>query len=136
MSWHEKESYEKTLEMVREIDPVLILPGCDNGVLPVLRLSKDLGLRSNSLKNYPKMRDKYEMQMALRDYGLAYARSEILNTEKEAEGNRVFDETRDLSSHGGTIYLTGADKRQLEEDLDYITYLEQNHPELLYMIRK
>lgn len=70
--------------MVREIDPVLILPGCDNGVLPALRLSKDLGLRSNSLENYPKMRDKYEMQMALRDYGMAYARSEILNTEKEA----------------------------------------------------
>jgi glutathione synthase/RimK-type ligase-like ATP-grasp enzyme len=81
---YEKETYDKTLEMVRELDPLLILPGSDNGVLSALRLSKDLGLKSNSCEHYSKMRDKYGMQMALRDHGLAYTYSEILNTEEEA----------------------------------------------------
>ena len=42
-----KESYEETLEMVRRLMPVLILPGSDPGTELALRLSFDLKLKNN-----------------------------------------------------------------------------------------
>ena len=80
----EKESYEKTLGMIRAIDPVLILPGCDNGIRMALRLSEDLGLVSNSYGNYLKMRDKYYMQKALEEAGVDHIPTVILNTIDDA----------------------------------------------------
>ena len=66
--------------MIRAIDPVLILPGCDNGIRMALRLSEDLGLVSNSYGNYLKMRDKYYMQKALEEAGVDHIPTVILNT--------------------------------------------------------
>lgn len=80
----EKESYGETLEMIRALSPLLILPGCDNGIYLSLRLSNDLGLRSNAFADYAGMRKKYQMQMALRDAGLNFMPTEILHTEAEA----------------------------------------------------
>ena len=80
----EKASYGETLEMIRALDPLLILPGCDNGIYLSLRLSNDLGLRSNAFADYAGMRNKYQMQMALRDAGLNFMPTEILHTEAEA----------------------------------------------------
>ena len=80
----EKETYGGTLEMIREIDPVLILPGCDNGIWPALRLSHDLGLKSNALADFPGIHDKFRMQAVLRDAGLRYMPTKILNSEEEA----------------------------------------------------
>ena len=54
----EKASYGETLEMIRALDPLLILPGCDNGIYLSLRLSNDLGLRSNAFADYAGMRNK------------------------------------------------------------------------------
>lgn len=80
----EKASYGETLEMIRALSPLLILPGCDNGIYLSLRLSNDLGLKSNAFADYAGMRKKYQMQMALRDAGLNFMPTEILHTEAEA----------------------------------------------------
>lgn len=80
----EKASYGETLEMIRALDPLLILPGCDNGIYLSLRLSNDLGLKSNAFADYAGMRKKYQMQMALRDAGLNYMPTDILHAESEA----------------------------------------------------
>lgn len=71
----EKESYSQTLEMVRSLDPVLILPGGDEGISLAARLSFDLGLPGNLPENLPKMRDKMVQQNALGDFGLRHIKS-------------------------------------------------------------
>lgn len=94
----EKASYGETLEMIREMDPFLILPGSDNGLYLSLRLSNDIGLKSNAFADYAGMRNKYKMQMALRDAGLAYMPTEILSN--EAEATSFF-----RSQHGQAVVL-------------------------------
>ena len=80
----ERDSYEETLEAVRRLNPVLILPGSDPGILLSLRLSADLGLKSNPLSVFPAVRDKYETQKALERAGLRSIRSRIARSEAEA----------------------------------------------------
>ena len=41
---HEKDTYEETLEMVRELDPLLIVAGNERGVILTTKLSNDLNL--------------------------------------------------------------------------------------------
>ena len=41
---HEKDSYEETLEMVRELDPLLIVAGNERGVILTTKLFNDLNL--------------------------------------------------------------------------------------------
>lgn len=50
--------------------------------------------------------------------------------------NRMYLKTTDLSSAGGTIFLTGPDEAQLRKDLEYIDRLEREHPERLFRIRE
>ena len=57
-----KEHYEMTLDMIKKLQPVLILPGSDPGMELTLRLSDDLDLKSNSLSALWNLRDKYAMQ--------------------------------------------------------------------------
>ena len=41
---HEKDTYEETLEMVRELDPLLIVAGNERGVILTTKLFNDLNL--------------------------------------------------------------------------------------------
>ena len=41
---YEKDTYEETLEMVRELDPLLIVAGNERGVILTTKLSNDLNL--------------------------------------------------------------------------------------------
>ena len=50
--------------------------------------------------------------------------------------HRLYPRTTDLSSAGGTVYLTGPDETQREKDLNYIDALEREHPERLFQERK
>lgn len=78
------ESYEETLEMVREIDPELILPGGDEGIIWATRLSADLGLIGNNPDNLPKMRNKAVSQEALKQAGIRSIRGKCVESWEEA----------------------------------------------------
>lgn len=64
---HEQESYEDTLELVRQYDPLLILPGTEKGVVLATRLAYDLNLKGNSIENIDAMTLKNEMQNRIRE---------------------------------------------------------------------
>jgi len=78
------ENYEENLEMVRELDPVLVLPGGDEGVIIATRLSHDLGLVSNDPENLPKMRCKSVAQEMLRQNGIRSIYGKTVSTLEEA----------------------------------------------------
>lgn len=78
------EKYDDTLAKVKELDPVLILPGGDDGINLASMLSHDLGLPGNNPDNLPKMRNKLLMQKALADAGLRSIRSRIISGLDEA----------------------------------------------------
>ena len=80
----EKERYEDTLQMIGRLSPVLIIPGSDPGIYLSMRLSEDLGLKSNPVSIFRRIRDKYEMQKALELAGLRFIRSRIVHSEDEA----------------------------------------------------
>ena len=80
----EKDTYEETLEMVREFDPVLILPGSEKGVVLATRLANDLNLLCNSYDNIEAMTLKDKMQERLKEKGLRSIRGQVVNSVEEA----------------------------------------------------
>lgn len=82
----EKPDYGDTLAMVRELRPLLVIPGCETGVVLATRLAEDLGLPGNPYGNIEKMTNKFVMQQALKEYGIRYIRSRMVSTEEEAIG--------------------------------------------------
>lgn len=79
------ESYEKTLEMIKEYDPILIIPGNDDAIDWATRMGYELGLPSNNPENIKKMTDKQHMQEALKNSNLRYIKSKVINSFEEAE---------------------------------------------------
>ena len=49
--FQESEKYEDNLELLKKLDPVLIIPGSDDAIEIAMMLSADLGLTGNSLKS-------------------------------------------------------------------------------------
>ena len=80
----EKDTYEETLEMVRELNPVLILPGSEKGVVLATRLANDLNLLSNSYDNIEAMTLKDKMQERLKEKGLRSIKGQVVNSLEEA----------------------------------------------------
>ena len=80
----EKDTYEETLEMVKEYDPVLILPGSEKGVVLATRLANDLNLLCNSYDNIEAMTLKDKMQERLKENGLRSIRGQVVNSVEEA----------------------------------------------------
>ena len=80
----EKDTYEETLEMVREYDPVLVLPGNEKGVILASKLAYDLNLKCNDIKNLDAMTLKHEMQNRLAERGLRSIRGRVVKTIEEA----------------------------------------------------
>lgn len=76
--------YEKTLEMVRKLKPLAIIPGVDEGIILATKLAHDLGLPGNNPKNLNKMIDKHCMQETLKKANLRYIKSRMINTLDEA----------------------------------------------------
>ena len=80
----EKESYEETLEMVRQYDPVIIVPGSEKGVILATKLSNDLGLKCNNIENIDAMTLKDKMQERLAEAGLRHIRGRVVSSVEDA----------------------------------------------------
>ena len=80
----EKESYEETLEMVRQYDPVIIVPGSEKGVILATKLSNDLGLKCNNIENIDAMTLKDKMQEMLAEAGLRHIRGRVVSSVEDA----------------------------------------------------
>ena len=79
------ESYEKTFEMIKELDPILIIPGSDLGIPWANKMSYELGLPANNPELLDKMMDKRCMQESIRNSNLRYIRSKVITSFEEAK---------------------------------------------------
>ena len=79
------ESYEKTLEMIKELDPICIIPASDDGIEWATRMAHELGLPGNDPKILNKMTNKKCMQEALKEIGVRYIKSKIVSSFEEAK---------------------------------------------------
>lgn len=76
----ENPDYEVTLQEVRSLDPLLVLVGGEEGVIPGTRLANDLELVGNPSSNIPQMTRKSVMHSTLRDAEVRYIRGEEVST--------------------------------------------------------
>ena len=81
---YEKDSYEETLEMVREYDPLVIVPGTEDGVILATKLANDLGLLCNPIENIDALTLKDEMQNRLAEKGLRSIKGKVVRSLEEA----------------------------------------------------
>lgn len=78
------EGYEETLAIVRELDPALIIPGSDEGLIWAARLSEDLHLPGNSLECIKKIKNKAICQQIIGEAGVRSIRGKTVSTMEEA----------------------------------------------------
>ncbi len=81
---YEQDTYEETLEMVRKLDPLLIVAGSEKGVILTTKLSHDLGLLGNHIENLDAMTLKNEMHNRLKEYGIRYIRGKVVDSIEDA----------------------------------------------------
>lgn len=81
---YEQDTYEKTLENVKELNPLLILPGNEKGVVLASKLSNDLNLLCNPIENLDAMTLKHEMQNKIAEAGLRSIRGKVVSSKEEA----------------------------------------------------
>ena len=81
---HEKETYDETLEMVKEYDPLLVLPANERGVILASKLAYDLDLMANDIENLDAMTLKDEMHNRLAECGLRYIKGKTVTLLEEA----------------------------------------------------
>jgi biotin carboxylase len=79
----EDPDYAVTLEKIKELDPLLVMPGCEDGVVIGTHLADDLGMPCTPFSNIDKMTKKSAMHQALKEAGLRYIRGEEVATEEE-----------------------------------------------------
>ena len=80
----EQDSYDETLEMIREYDPLLIIPGSERGVILATKLANDLNLKCNPIENLDAMTLKDKMQERLAENGLRHIRGKAVRSVEEA----------------------------------------------------
>lgn len=78
------ESYEETLELVRKMDPALVIPGSDEGLIWAARLTEDLNLTGNRLDTIKKIRNKAECQQIIADAGIRSIKGRTVSSLEEA----------------------------------------------------
>lgn len=81
---YEKDTYEETLEMVRGFDPLVIVPGTEDGVILATRLANDLDLLCNPIENIDALTLKDEMQNRLAENGLRSIKGKVVRSVDEA----------------------------------------------------
>jgi hypothetical protein len=81
---YERDTYEETLEMVREYDPLLIVPGTEDGVILATMLANDLGLLCNPIENIDALTLNDEMQNRLAEKGLRSIKGKVVRSLEEA----------------------------------------------------
>jgi len=81
---YEQDTYSETLELVRELDPLLIVAGNELGVVLTSKLSNDLGLLGTPIENLEAMTMKDKMHERLKEAGLRYIRGKVVGSIEEA----------------------------------------------------
>lgn len=81
---YEKDTYEETLEMVKEYDPLIIVPGTEDGVILATRLANDLNLLCNPIENIDALTLKDEMHNRLAENGLRSIKGKVVRSLDEA----------------------------------------------------
>lgn len=81
---YEKDTYEETLEMVRDLNPKIILPASEKGVAMATKLSHDLNLMGNPIENLDAMTLKNEMQNRLAENNLRHIKGKSVTSLDEA----------------------------------------------------
>lgn len=76
----ENPDYAVTLQEVRDLDPLLVLVGGEEGVVIGTRLANDLGMTGNPFSNIAKMTQKSVMHNTLKEAGLRYIRGEEVSS--------------------------------------------------------
>ena len=82
----EDPDYEKTLSMVKELSPKLILPGSDMGVELATRLADDLGLPGNPYSRIDNYTNKNIMHRMLLEHGVRGVRGKVVHNWEETIG--------------------------------------------------
>ena len=88
--WHqplfleEQETYEETLQMVRDLEPVLVVAGADSGMVLATKLAAGLGLPGNPVEYLDAMTKKNAMHEALKQAGLRYILGRTVSSPEEA----------------------------------------------------
>lgn len=116
--------YPVLRETIRQLDPVLVIPGSEFGVELATHLSEDLGLIGNPTANLAKYTQKDAMHQALKDHGIRYIRSRVVHSEEEACA--FYEELG--SEHIVVKRLRGAGSQGL--------YLCEGKEEMLHAVRK
>ena len=80
----EKDSYEETLEMVKEYDPLLVIPGSEKGVILATRLANDLNLLCNPIENIDAMTLKDKMHERLAENNVRSIKGQVITSTEEA----------------------------------------------------
>ena len=81
---YESDSYDETLEEVRKWDPILVVPGAEDGVILATRLANDLGLLCNPIENIDAMTLKNKMHERLSECGLRSIKGCAVGSVEEA----------------------------------------------------
>lgn len=136
-----KGSYEKTLEMVKKLDPILILPGTDIAIEWATKMAYDLGLPSNNPKIIKKMVDKQHMQDALKESNLRHIRSEVINSYADAKkfisdwdcAQVVVKPSFSTATQGVCICKN---EDEVKEAIDYNKSLSENNDDVYMLIQE
>ena len=81
---YEKDTLEENVEMVKEYDPLIIVPGAERGVILATKLSHELGLLGNPIENLDAMTFKDKMQERIAECGLRSIRGKVVSSIDEA----------------------------------------------------
>ena len=80
----ERDTYEETLEAVRKLDPKLVIPGSELGVILATRLANDLNLLCNPIENIDYYTLKDKMQEKIAEEGLRSIKGKAVSSLNEA----------------------------------------------------
>ena len=78
------DNYDETLALVKRYDPLLIIPGSEQGVGLAAKLSHDLGLLGNPIENIDAMTKKDAMHEALKKAGIRHIRGKVVDNAEDA----------------------------------------------------
>ena len=122
---YEKDTYEETLEMVREYDPLLVIAGSEKGVIIATRLANDLGLLCNPIENLDAMTFKDKMQEKIAEKGLRHIKGRVVRSVDEAI--EYYDEEMLSEVVVKPVYSAGSvgvriclNKEEMIESLNYL----------------
>ena len=136
LTMEECDVYEETLEMVRGLDPVLVIPGSEYGVELATQLADDLGLPGNPYKNIDMYTKKSAMHAALINAGVRGIRGRLVKTYEEAcafmkeigSENVVVKPARSAASQGLKLCQSAA---EVKEGVDAIIGKESMSGEIM-----